>query len=45
MWQTVLPDYKSAGIPIVTGYIGTIPYDDTIIGQVGSSPDVTTTAR
>ena len=42
VWQTVLPDYKSAGIPIVTGYIGTIPYDDTIIGQVGSSPDVTT---
>jgi len=41
VWQTVLPDYKSAGIPIVTGYIGTIPYDDTIIGQVGSSPDVT----
>ena len=24
----------------MTGYIGTIPYDDTIIGQVGSSPDV-----
>jgi ribose transport system substrate-binding protein len=42
VWQTVLPDYKSAGIPIVTGYIGTMPYDDTIIGQVGSSPDVTT---
>ena len=42
VWQTVIPDYKSAGIPIVTGYIGTIPYDDTIIGQVGSSPDVTT---
>jgi ribose transport system substrate-binding protein len=40
VWQNVIPDYKAAGIPIVTGYIGTIPYDDTIIGQVGSSPDV-----
>jgi ribose transport system substrate-binding protein len=40
VWQNVIPDYKAAGVPIVTGYIGTIPYDDTIIGQVGSSPDV-----
>src|SRR5262249_13046457 len=36
----VIPEYKAAGIPIVTGYIGTFPYDDTVIGQVGSSPDV-----
>ncbi len=41
VWQTVIPAYKAAGVPIVTGYIGTIPYDDTVIGQVGSSPDVT----
>jgi hypothetical protein len=39
VWQTVLRT-TSPRHPIVTGHIGTIPYDDTIIGQVGSSPDV-----
>ena len=40
VWQPVLAEYKAAGIPIVLGHIGTVPYDDTIIGQTNSSPDV-----
>ena len=40
VWSSVIPKYKAANIPIVTGYIG--PQDNTfpIIGQVGGSPDV-----
>jgi ribose transport system substrate-binding protein len=40
VWQNVIADYKAAGVPIVTGYIGDQEYDDTLIGQVGGSPDV-----
>ena len=40
VWQSIIPAYKAANVKIVTGYIGPMQYDDTVIGQVGGSSDV-----
>jgi ribose transport system substrate-binding protein len=40
VWQSVIPEYKAAGVPIVTGFLGQTLYDDTVIGQVGGPKDI-----
>jgi len=40
VWESVVPDYKAAGVKIVTGYLGPTQYDETVIGQVGGPKDV-----
>jgi ribose transport system substrate-binding protein len=40
VWESEVPEYKAAGVKIVTGYLGPTQYDDTVIGQVGGSKDV-----
>ncbi|HEY3258781.1 MAG TPA: substrate-binding domain-containing protein, partial [Pseudonocardiaceae bacterium] len=40
VWESAVPDYKAAGVKIVTGYLGPTQYDDTVIGQVGGPKDV-----
>src|SRR3712207_587205 len=33
VWQTVVPEYKAAGVKIVGNFVGPMEYDDTVIGQ------------
>lgn len=40
VWDSVVPDYRKAGVKIVTMYLGPTKYDDVVIGQVGGAKDV-----
>ena len=40
VWQSVIPAYKAAGVPIVTNFNGPMNYDDTVIGQAGAEATV-----
>jgi ribose transport system substrate-binding protein len=44
-WKSVLPAYKSAGVPIVVAYVGPQPLTKTIIANVGSAQSVAVEAH
>lgn len=37
VWETVVPEYKAAGVYIVPAFAGPMEYDDVVIGQAGGS--------
>lgn len=39
VWQSVLPAYKAAGVPIIAGYVGPLTTDKTVIGNVSGPPE------
>ncbi|WP_460606869.1 substrate-binding domain-containing protein [Jatrophihabitans fulvus] len=40
VYQSVIPEYRKAGVKMVTMYEGPTTYDDVLIGQVGGQKDV-----
>ena len=39
VWASVIPEYKKAGVVIVPCYVGPIPLNSTVIGNIGGPPD------
>jgi len=35
VWQSVIPAYKAAGVPIVPAYVGPVTVNQTVVGNVG----------
>lgn len=45
VWQSVESDYAKAGVPIIAGYVGPLPLDKTVIGNISGPPDGTLTGK
>lgn len=39
VWSSVIPSYQKAGVAIVAGYVGPIPLNSTVIGNVSGPKD------